>query len=233
MSNIVLFELEGCPFCRKVRAALKHKKLSFVRRVVKTSADYVELGRYNPARQAPVLLYDSEVIPDSTDILHFLEKKHPHPRLFPASSAEAALCHFLEDWSDEALSWYGSTFRWIDPRNARVASQQLRISGALGPFAKLFPNLGRLVGRARTLAQGIGRRPISKLEADLGAHLEKLAGFLENKPFLCGEEISAADLALWAQLWAMRFCVQEDIARRHKVIGPYLARIDALLALED
>jgi glutathione S-transferase len=201
--------------------------LPFTREVVTTAADYLELGRYNPARQAPVLVYDGEVVADSTDILWFLEKRHPAPPLFPGSKERAALCHFLEDWSDEALSWYGSTLRWIDPRNGGVARKQLALGAARGVFARLFPGLGRFIGRIRTLGQGIGRRPIPRIEADLSRHLSFLANLLAGRPYLLGEEVSAADLAVWAQLRALAYCVQEDAVRRHEVVGPYLDRMDA------
>lgn len=226
MSDIVLFEFEGCPFCRKARAALRQKNVAFHRHIVKTSADYLVLSRYNPARQAPVLVYDGEVVRDSTDILHFLEERHPSPPLFPKDGRSAALCHFLEDWADEALSWYGSAFRWIDRRNDKVASKQLQIKGAQNLFARLFPNVGQLVGRLRAIGQGIGRRPIERLEVDFGRHLLRLSEILGDKPFLFGGEPSAADLAIWSQLRALRYCTQEETVRNHPVLGPYLERMD-------
>jgi glutathione S-transferase len=226
MSEIVLFEFEGCPFCRKARAALRHKSLPFTRKIVKTSADYLELGRHNPMRQAPVMVYDGEVVRDSTDILYFLEARHPAPALFPKEGRSAAFCHFLEDWADEALSWYGSAFRWVDRRNNQVAQKQLKIAGGRNPFARLFPSLGRLVGRLRVLGQGIGRRPVERLEADLRRHLDRVSDILGEKPFLFGAEISAADIAVWSQLRSLRHCTQEEIARQHPVVGPYLNRVE-------
>jgi glutathione S-transferase len=227
MDTIILYEFSGCPFCRKARAALRYKNIPFTRKIVKTTAEYAELGRLNPSRQAPVLVQGDKVVTDSTDILQYIEEKWPKPTLFPGGANNAALTHFLEDWADEALSWYGSTFRWIDPRNNKVANKQLRISETKkGPFAVLFPRMGQLVGRIRALGQGIGRRPLEKLERDLIRHIDELAKAIQNKPYIFGDEISAADLSIWAQLRSLRFCTQEKLAVEHPVLGPYLARMD-------
>jgi glutathione S-transferase len=227
MDTIILYEFSGCPFCRKVRAAFRYKNISFTRKIVKTSADYVELGQLHPGRQAPVLVQGQNVICDSTDILRYLETNWPKPTLFPGGAHNAALTHFLEDWADEALSWYGSTFRWIDPRNTQVANKQLKITDThRGPFAVLFPKMGQFIGRIRALGQGIGRRPLPKLEEDLVRHISELAKTLHNKNYIFGEEISAADIAIWSQLRSLRFCVQEKLAVEHPILGPYLSRMD-------
>jgi glutathione S-transferase len=227
MDTIILYEFSGCPFCRKVRAALRYKNIPFTRKIVKTTAEYAELGRLHPGRQAPVMVQGSNTICDSTDILRYLETHWPKPTLFPGGATNAALAHFMEDWADEALSWYGSTFRWIDPRNTKVANQQLKISDTnRGPFAVLFPKLGQFVGRIRALSQGIGRRSLEKLEADLVRHIDELSKTLQGKSYFFGEEISAADIAIWSQLRSLRYCVQEKLAVEHSVLGPYLTRMD-------
>jgi glutathione S-transferase len=227
MDTIILYEFSGCPFCRKARAALRYKNIPFTRKIVKTTAEYAELGKLHPGRQAPVLVQGSQTICDSTDILRYLETHWPKPTLFPGGTNNAALTHFLEDWADEALSWYGSTFRWVDPRNTKVANKQLKIADSnRGPFAILFPKMGQFIGRIRALGQGIGRRPLEKLEEDLTRHINELSKTLQNKSYIFGEEISAADLAIWSQLRSLRFCVQEKLAVEHPVLGPYLARMD-------
>lgn len=226
MASVVLYELSGCPFCRKVRAALRAKGLPFTRKIVTTAADYVELGRINPSRQAPALVYDGDVIRDSTDILHYLEAKHPNPPLFPKDASQGALCHFLEDWADESLSWFGSSFRWVDRRNRHVAQKQLHIRDKQNLFARFFPNFGQFIGRMRAIGQGTGRKTPERLEAEFERHVGRIADLLRQRPYFFGEQPSAADIAVWSQLRALRFCSQEAMVTDHPILGPYLLRMD-------
>jgi glutathione S-transferase len=228
MSEVILYEFHGCPFCRKVRAALRLKGMPFTRKIVSTTADYAELGRYNPLRQAPVLVVGGDVVRDSTDILHYIEARQPMPPLFPKDQSLGALCHFVEDWADESLSWFGSSFRWVDRRNKGTAQKQLKLSGK-NPFARLFPDLGQFVGRLRAIGQGMGRKSPERLEAEFERHLSRLSDLLRGKSYFFGDQPSAADIAVWSQLRALKYCTQERLVTQHEIIGPFLDRMDQSL----
>ncbi len=54
-------------------------------------------GKYSSAKKLPVIDDDGTRVEDSTQIVQYLEDKHPQPALFPTDPAQLALCNVLED----------------------------------------------------------------------------------------------------------------------------------------
>ena len=102
MAAIVLYDWGPSPFCMKVRAVLAHKGL--------------------PYTKVPALDVDGEFLVDSTDIAHELERRFPTTPILPAAARERALCHALEDWSDESLYFFGLYYHWHEPAGRRQAA---------------------------------------------------------------------------------------------------------------
>jgi glutathione S-transferase len=84
------------PFVRKVLVVLEEKGLSY------------DLEPPDPALhpmgKMPVLVDGEHVIPDSTVICAYLEKRHPTPALYPDSPGELARALFLEEYADTQMS---------------------------------------------------------------------------------------------------------------------------------
>ena len=97
----------GSPFAIKVQRVLQYKRLPFEVEEVGWLERAQRLPALAASRKLPVLRYDGEQIEDSTVIAHELEARHARPALIPADPLLAARCHFLEEWADEALYWYG------------------------------------------------------------------------------------------------------------------------------
>lgn len=77
MSNIVLYELEGCPFCAKVRTKLEELDLEYESRMVPRShGERAEVEEVSGQTGVPVLVDEDhgvEGMPESDDIVNHLE----------------------------------------------------------------------------------------------------------------------------------------------------------------
>lgn len=84
------------PFVQKVRVVLEEKRLAY------------ELAPPDPALhplgKMPVLRDGDLVVPDSSVICAYLERKFPAPALYPADAAELAQALFLEEYGDARMA---------------------------------------------------------------------------------------------------------------------------------
>lgn len=80
MSSIELYELEGCPFCSKVKQKLDEIGLEYESHLVSRShADRDEVKEASGQTGVPVLVdheHDIEGMPESSDIIAYLEKTY-------------------------------------------------------------------------------------------------------------------------------------------------------------
>ena len=183
------------PFCVKLHYALRYKRLPFE---IVNLANPSEVKRYNPRGKLPVLGYDGKLILDSTDAVRFIEQYHPEPPLYPRNERERAYSLLLEDWADQSLYWHIVYENWlIDDQFERFAAEILKPLPA--PLRPLIKIIARKQTRANLRGQGLGR--INPEE-----HRKKLCDSLDwlneiaNGTFLCGTELSIADLAVAAQI---------------------------------
>jgi len=224
--SITLYQYDLSPFCDKARRILRFKKQAFVTEEVTLLASLGPLRRKNPAGKVPFLVCDGEMVADSTDIAHWAERRWPAPSLLPTDPWARAVCHVLEDWADESLYWYEVYLRFRLPHNARrwvpeLTKHDVRPMRAMAPL--VVPQV-----LARTLAaQGLGRKTQAGVLADLERHLEALEGLLTRGPFLVGEQLTLADVAVFAQ----SFCIQgsDEGARaleRRPTVTAWMDRVD-------
>jgi glutathione S-transferase len=75
-----------CPYCARVRAALAEKGIAWEGREVDLARKPPELFQLNPKGGVPVLVDGDRVVPESLDILEYLESLRPEPSLFPAAT---------------------------------------------------------------------------------------------------------------------------------------------------
>ncbi len=98
----------GTPFAIKLQRVLQYKKLPFEVVEVGWLERAEVLPRLSASNKLPVLDYDGERIEDSSDIARFIEERHPDPPLVPSEAMARARCHFIEEWADDVLYWYGA-----------------------------------------------------------------------------------------------------------------------------
>jgi glutathione S-transferase len=91
-----LYGAPQSPFVRKVRIVLEEKGLPY-----QLEAPAPAL---HPLGKMPVLRDGEVVVPDSSVICAYLEKKHPSPALYPQDPAQLARALFLEEYADTQMS---------------------------------------------------------------------------------------------------------------------------------
>lgn len=221
---ITLYQFEASPFCDKVRRALRYKGIPFTVQEV----SLLGAGKYSSAKKLPVIDDGGLRVEDSTQILHYLEKKVPEPRLLPADQAQLALCNVLEDWADESLYYYDIALHFSFAENAKRRAGHLLVHEKpwfrrlMGPFV---PALLRKMGES----QGAGRRPREVILSDIDRHVASIAALLEGQDFLLPAGLSAADISVYVELDAIKVAeLGAEIIARYPAVTAWMARVDAL-----
>jgi glutathione S-transferase len=201
-SDLLMLELHQfrhSAFCEKVRLVLAFKQLSFTPVEVAPGVGQVDLYRLSGQRQVPVLVDGSEVIADSTAIALHLEQKHPDPALLPSDPALRTQVLLLEDWADTALA-AGARMALVQA----AASDPVLRDGLL-PEATPSP-LRSLVGALPGgVLSGVGQVLDQQVLQQLRTSLEQLTALVQAQPYLVGNSLSLADLAVMAQLSLIKF----------------------------
>jgi glutathione S-transferase len=157
-----------------------------------------QVKKYNPRGKLPVLGYDGAMIPDSTDIIRHLEQRHPEPRLYPEDDRERAQALLLEDWADESLYWHVVYKNWlIDDQFEMFAAEILAPMPA--PLRPLIKIIARRQTRANLRGQGLGHVKAEEHRKMLCDSLDWLNDIADGA-FLCGKDLSIADVAIAAQV---------------------------------
>src|SRR5947209_19992490 len=100
--SVRLYHLEACPFCEKVRLALKRMGLPYEGVAIRPE-DRSEVEKVSGQRLVPVLCDDERVMPDSTRILRYVIARYGERGLLPPGPADQALTWIVEDYADEVL----------------------------------------------------------------------------------------------------------------------------------
>ncbi|HVP27606.1 MAG TPA: glutathione S-transferase family protein [Myxococcota bacterium] len=227
---IRLHQFEISPFCDKVRRALHWKRLPYEVVEVPLSKAFTSVRRVNPVGKLPTLEHDGRFVADSTDILEYLEESFPEPPLFPKDRALRAQCHVLEDWADESLYFYEMRLRFTLPHNARRFVPELTKydPGWMKTAAGfLVPQMMRSV----LSRQGLGRKPPAMVVRDVERHVGAIEGWLGGRDWLLGDALSAADLAVFAQMHCIRGADEgARIVGASKPVTAWMGRVESATA---
>jgi len=226
--QVQIFGSRLSPFVEKVVRAVTLKGLPYTLVDVKSPLDF---KRWNPQTgKMPVLDVDGERTYDSTLILRALDRRVPEPPLVDADPHVAARQRFLEDWSDEALYWYGMALRWADV-NADATVAQVVESVPLPSFVR--PLIGMIFRRrvtAQAHAQGLARLPVEVVLAELARRFDELLVWLAERPFFFAERPSVADLAIFGQMHMLQSGPTPQAAEligARPALRAYFGRVDA------
>jgi glutathione S-transferase len=195
-----LYDFAASPFCIKVRAILDYKGVEF-ERINTAGSGMLELRKRGKIGKVPALDIDGELICDSTDIAHELERRHPEPPILPEDPRNLALCHALEDWSDESLYWSGVYYRWVDPEG-RAGASTIFPKGFFGQA--VIPAVISRKARQQLEGQGTGRKSAEHIARDLQRQLGCLSQLLTNRDYLLEDTPMLCDFAVCGQLVYLR-----------------------------
>ena len=224
---ITLYQFSTSPFAEKVRRALNYKDVPFeIHEVARARVAEGDYGHVSPTGKFPSIRDGDTVVWDSTDILYHLESAYGGPSLVPTGARDAALAHAIEEWADESLYFYEMTMRLTWEHN---------LDAALDEFARTLPgvpkpHLKSLIVEAATRlteAQGVGRKPRDQVVRDVDRHFGALDGLLAGRRWLVGDALSIADIAVIAQINALRYAQEAEAAlRATRHVLDWIARVD-------
>lgn len=185
------------------------------------------LRRLNAAGKVPVLDDGGRLIADSSAIVRHPEAVRPQPALLPEDPRERALVHVLEDWADESLYFYEMFLRFGLPDNARVWARRL---------TRQDPALVRVLARwavpaavrRQARAQGVGRKSVATVLADVAAQVQAVEELIGAHGWLVGRALTLADIAVCVQLACFDSVPQgRAIIDRHGRVRHWMDRVDA------
>ena len=221
-ARIIFYDWPYSPFCMKLRAILAYKQLQYAR--VNPVGRIGAIRRRGGIGKVPAIEIDGELIVDSTDIAHELDRRFPDPPLLPVDPRERALCHAIEDWADESLYFIGLYYRWFEAEGRKPIPRAFGRS-PMGRITYRF-YLRRILGQLR--GQGTSRKAPEHVARDLERHLDAIEGLLASGPYLLGEAAYLCDFAMWGQLnYLAKTPAGGEAIKRRSSIGSYLARIGA------
>jgi glutathione S-transferase len=191
-----LYQFEASHYSEKVRLVLDYKKLPYKTIEVTPGLGQIDLYRLSGQRQVPVLKDGDEVIPGSSAIAHYLDRKYPERPLIPADAKQKGLCLMMEAWADESIG--------LNARKAMIGAfnQHPNFRTALLPISTpdlLKTAVGAVPGDVLNLlgiGVGLGPDAIKSATEILRKDLEAVCLILQTQPYLCGDEPTLADFAL-------------------------------------
>lgn len=217
----------GTPFAIKVERLLNFKRLAFTTFEIEWAEREKWLSRVSHSKKLPVLQYDDHLIEDSSQIAYFIEELHPLPALIPENKRHAAQMHFLEEWADEVLYWYliyGQVYFDDGERTRQAYFSEMPDEVSYRAIELLREGLENKLRQ-----QGFGCYPATKFVAELKRSLNHLEELLYTSEFLVEDEITLADIAVFAQIHramsGTHAWFEMEIARR-PAISRWLGMVD-------
>jgi glutathione S-transferase len=99
------------------------------------------------------------------------------------------------------------------------------------PFRALASRLLPRIFRAQLRQQGIGRKPIAAVLADLDRHVSAVATLLDGRDFLVGGALTLADIAVFAQFFCIRGSAEGAMAiEKEPSVLAWMTRVDEATA---
>ena len=230
-NELVLHQYQVSPFAAKVRRVLYYKGLDFTAKNYGISGAG-KIKKLNPTGKAPILEHNGQLIPDSTDIIRHIEKLSADKPIYPLDSIVKAQAHIIEDWADESLYFYDLTMRsW--PNNSSLLADDILLEDK-GLLKKVFRPLipKAMVKLART--QGIGRKDKETVCAEVKEHFESINAIVYNNDFMCGNEISIADISVVCMCTVLERAEEaKAMMEALPALMEWRARVDALTLPEN
>ena len=216
MSELIFHHYPNSPFAEKIRLAFGLKNLAWRSCDVSPIMPKPELqaltGGY---RRVPVLQIGADVYCDTLLICEVLEALQPAPSLYP--QGQTGLARTLAQWAD------GTLF-------STAMAHNFSPKGGM-EYARLNPEQDM---KAFAMDRGAMRGGASRMmpgdaTAAYKSYLRRIATMLETSPFVLGDQVSVADLAIYHPLWfTRRLPAVADVLATNAAILPWMDRVAAL-----
>ncbi|MEZ5567160.1 MAG: glutathione S-transferase family protein [Halioglobus sp.] len=206
-TDYTLYGSEHSYYTGKARSYMRFKGLAFAEQPA-TREVYKRVILPNiGAPIIPVLATaDGRYVQDTTDIIDFLEARHPQGSVYPQAPVQRLVALLLELFGDEWLIIPAMHYRWsvLDAQYEFVMSEFGRLSNPDASFEEQVA-LGEKLSRPfRGMVEplGITRETIPGIEAAYQVFLEQLDRHFAQHNFLFGSRPCIGDFGLMGPLYA-------------------------------
>ena len=182
---IRLYHFTLSPFCRKVRLTLGEKKLEVELVEERYWEPTPDFLRRNPAGKVPVLRIDTKVMSESQAICEYLEESIPNPPLMPRDPEARYEVRRLCAWFDDKFHEEVTSKLVYERINKKIMGQG-------------YPD-------SKNVKFGAGR---------IKVHLDYMAGLLDQRRWLAGDQMTLADLTAAAHLSCLDYNSDVDWNRQ-------------------
>ena len=207
MEDLRLIGVGASPYTRKLRAALRFRRLPY--RFVVSGSKEAEALPGAPLPLVPYLVAADDAgeltlaKSDTTPILTYLDEARPKRRLRPSDPALRLIDLIIEDYGDEWLSKCMFHYRWSNAADTARA-------GAYLPYARMTqmtPEEGRQaadffsnrqISRIGVVGSNAITAPV--IEASWRRYLEIFDRHIQAVPYMLGERPGAGDFACYGQM---------------------------------
>jgi glutathione S-transferase len=153
-----------------------------------------EYIKINPNGVVPTIVHDGKVLYESNFIIEYLDDVFPEPALRPADPYERARMRILMDRIEHVLHRNINTVSWIRQERYKrfdgMTPEQLQT--VLDDQAT---EEKRAILKKR-LEDGVSEGDMAFAEARVADVLDELDAVLQGRPWLCGENLSLADISI-------------------------------------
>ena len=195
-----LLEFPHSHYCEKARWALDYKGIIFQPVAIMPGLHMITVRKYAADTSVPVLLDNNEVVQGSSEIINYLEQRHPSHSLTPTATDERRACLEIERTMDEKL---GENIRRILYDRLLAYPDFIRYC-----FTHPMPQLRQQIFRIfypilrykiyQTYVISTARVEQAKREFD--AAMSDLEKQLKYRQYLVGEHFTRADLSVASML---------------------------------
>lgn len=187
-------------YCEKARWALDRAHIAYVEQAHVQAIHRFATRRAGGGLTAPVLRCADGALADSTDILAWADAQSTPPRaLYPRDPGRAAVVRRLEDYFDTCLGPQSRCWLYQQLRERRDLALDYGCTGVPAWEHRTlrlgYPALIAIVAHVLDVTPTTGLRSEHEVRAVFDAVGKYLS---DGRPYICGEEFTAADLAFSA-----------------------------------
>ena len=221
---IKLYQFEMSPFCTKIALILNAKEVPYQIIEVPVSKSYT-VKNYSATSKLPAIEHNGKFIDDSTDIAYYLDGVFPDRPLIPVDEKLWVKCHLYEDWADESLNFYMMKLRWLPHNQDRWSNELAKFDSGLWRW--LVTKFASRAALNILDKQGVGRKSEQAALRDIDRHMRALTIDLQESRFLVEDELSLADISVYAQLkWISENPQGKAVIDAHQNIIQWMERVD-------
>jgi glutathione S-transferase len=215
----------------KVRFALGEKRLPWASRYVDILAGEQfrpEFLAVNPKAVVPVLVHDGHTIVESTVICEYLDEVFPSEPLYPRAALERARIRVWTKAVDEELHPACSALTYVVSHRHTILRKG---AGSFEDFLQAGVNEGAAarLRKWQWIQQGLEAPGAADQIRLYDTYLRKMEAALERSPWLVGDALSMADIALTPYVNRLAALAMEPMWEHGRLprVAAWFARIRA------